>query len=100
MLEARLQSEPNIAAYMLEPIQGERGVIIPSQNYLKGVKALCERYKVLMICDEVQTGMGRTGKLSAYEHEGIKPDILILGKALSGGLMPVSAIFADDSVKY
>lgn len=98
VLEEHFKSDPNIAAYMLEPIQGERGVIIPSSGYLKGVKQLCEKYNVLMICDEVQTGMGRTGKMFAHQYEAIKPDILILGKALSGGLLPVSAVFADDIV--
>ena len=91
-------SDPNVAAFMVEPIQGEAGVIIPDLGYLKGVRDLCNRYNVLFIADEIQTGLGRTGKLLACEHEDIKPDILLLGKALSGGMMPVSAVLANDSI--
>jgi ornithine--oxo-acid transaminase len=91
-------SDPNVAAFMVEPIQGEAGVIIPDLGYLKGVRVLCNRYNVLFIADEIQTGLGRTGKLLACEHEDIKPDILLLGKALSGGMMPVSAVLANDSI--
>lgn len=83
---------------MFEPIQGEAGVVIPSQGYLKGVRALCDQYEVLMIADEIQTGLGRTGKMLACDHEDVRPDILILGKALSGGTMPVSAVLADDDI--
>lgn len=95
-LENSLQSDPYIAAFMLEPIQGEKGVIIPSENYLRGVKSLCEKYNVLMIADEVQTGLGRTGKLLAVHHANVRPDIVVLGKALSGGVLPVSAVLCDD----
>ena len=89
---------PNTAAFMVEPIQGEAGVIVPDNNYLKGVRALCTKYNVLFIADEVQTGLGRTGKMLACDHEGVKPDILILGKALSGGTIPVSAVLANNEV--
>jgi ornithine--oxo-acid transaminase len=90
--------DPNTAAFMVEPIQGEAGVIVPDNNYLKGVRALCNKYNVLFIADEVQTGLGRTGKMLACDHEGVKPDILILGKALSGGTIPVSAVLANNEV--
>lgn len=96
-LEAALQ-DPNVAAFMVEPIQGEAGVVLPDDGYLKGVRALCDKYKVLFIADEIQTGLARTGKMLACDHEGVRPDILILGKALSGGTMPVSAVLADDVV--
>lgn len=88
----------NIAAIMFEPIQGEGGVIVPDKNYLKNVKDLCKQHNVLMILDEVQTGFGRTGKLMAHDWEGVKPDILAVGKALSGGTMPVSGAFCDDHI--
>jgi ornithine--oxo-acid transaminase len=90
--------DPNTAAFMVEPIQGEAGVIVPDEGYLKGVRALCDKYNVLFIADEVQTGLARTGKMLACDHENVKPDILILGKALSGGTMPVSAILANNEV--
>ncbi|XP_041975398.1 ornithine aminotransferase, mitochondrial isoform X2 [Aricia agestis] len=90
--------DPNVAAYMVEPIQGEAGVVIPDDGYLRRVRELCTKYNVLWIADEVQTGLGRTGKLLAVEHEGVKPDILILGKALSGGMLPVSAVLANNDV--
>jgi ornithine--oxo-acid transaminase len=96
-LETALQ-DPNVAAFMVEPIQGEAGVVLPDDGYLKGVRALCDKYNVLFIADEIQTGLARTGKMLACDHEGVRPDILILGKALSGGTMPVSAVLADDSV--
>lgn len=96
-VEAALQ-DPNVAGIMLEPIQGEAGVVVPDDDYLKGVRALCSQHNVLMIADEVQTGIARTGKLLACDHEGVRPDILILGKALSGGVLPVSAVLADDEV--
>lgn len=89
---------PHVAAYMFEPIQGEAGVVIPDDGYLKGVRALCDKYNVLMIADEVQTGLCRTGKMLACDHEGVRPDILILGKALSGGVLPVSAVLCDDFI--
>ena len=97
-LENKFKSNPNIVSFMLEPIQGEAGIIIPNDGYLKKVKQLCEQYNVLMIADEVQTGMGRTGQLIACDYENIKPDILILGKALSGGMLPVSAVLADSCI--
>lgn len=87
---------PNTAAVMLEPIQGEAGVIIPPVGYLKAVKSLCEKNNVLFIADEIQTGLGRTGKLFACDHEGVRPDVVIIGKALAGGFYPVSAILADE----
>jgi len=88
----------NIAAIMLEPIQGEAGVVVPDEGYLKGVQELCKKHNILLIADEVQTGLGRTGKLLCSEYSGIKPDIVILGKALSGGFMPVSAIMTRSEV--
>jgi ornithine--oxo-acid transaminase len=97
-LENKFKSNPNIAAFMLEPIQGEAGVVVPDAGYLKTVRDLCTKYNVLMIADEVQTGLCRTGKMLACDHENVKPDILILGKALSGGVMPVSAVLADDAI--
>ncbi|MCU0361018.1 MAG: ornithine--oxo-acid transaminase [Bacteroidia bacterium] len=96
-LEAAIK-DPNTAAFMVEPIQGEAGVVVPDEGYLKGVRDLCTKYKVLFIADEVQTGLARTGKMLACDHEQVKPDILILGKALSGGTMPVSAVLANDEV--
>ncbi len=96
-LEAKLQ-DPNVAAFMLEPIQGEAGVIVPDSGYLKRVRELCSQNRVLMIADEIQTGLCRTGKMLACDHEEVRPDIVILGKALSGGVMPVSAVLADDEV--
>lgn len=96
-LETALQ-DPNVAAYMVEPIQGEAGVVIPTDGYLKGVRDLCTKYKVLFIADEIQTGLARTGTLLACDHENVRPDILILGKALSGGTIPVAAVLADDIV--
>lgn len=97
-LEAEFKKDPNIAGFMVEPIQGEAGVIVPDEGYLKRVKALCEKHNVLLIADEVQTGLGRTGKLLCCDHDSIKPDILILGKALSGGVLPVSAVLANDNI--
>ncbi|HQS55856.1 MAG: ornithine--oxo-acid transaminase [Bacteroidetes bacterium 24-39-8] len=96
-LEIALQ-DSNVAAFMVEPIQGEAGVVLPDDGYLKGVRALCDKYQVLFIADEIQTGLARTGKMLACDHEDVRPDILILGKALSGGTMPVSAVLADDVV--
>ena len=91
-------SDPNVAAFMVEPIQGEAGVVVPNEGYLKGVSELCKKYNVLFIADEVQTGIARTGKMLACDHEGVKPDILVLGKALSGGTMPVSAVLASNEI--
>ncbi len=96
-LERSLQ-DPDVAAFMVEPIQGEAGVVIPDDGYLKSVRELCTEYDVLLIADEIQTGLARTGKMLACDHENVRPDILILGKALSGGVLPVSAVLADDEV--
>lgn len=96
-LEKALQ-HPDVAAFMVEPIQGEAGVVVPDEGYLTGVRALCTKYNVLLIADEIQTGLARTGKMLACDHENVRPDILILGKALSGGVLPVSAVLADDEV--
>jgi ornithine--oxo-acid transaminase len=96
-LEKAFQDK-NVAAFMVEPIQGEAGVLVPDPGYLQQVRALCTEYNVLLIADEIQTGLARTGQLLACDHEGVRPDILILGKALSGGTLPVSAVLADDDV--
>ena len=96
-LEKTLQ-DPSVAGFLVEPIQGEAGVNVPHQGYLKGAKALCEQYNVLFLADEIQTGIARTGKLLACDHENVKPDVLILGKALSGGTYPVSAVLANNEV--
>jgi ornithine--oxo-acid transaminase len=96
-LETTLK-DPNVAAFMVEPIQGEAGVVVPDEGYLKGVRDLCTKYNVLFIADEVQTGIARTGKMLATDYEDARPDILILGKAISGGVFPVSAVLADDDV--
>ncbi len=96
-LEKALQDK-NVAAFMVEPIQGEAGVVVPDDGYLRGAKDLCAEYNVLFIADEIQTGLARTGKMLACDHENVRPDILILGKALSGGVMPVSAVLADDDI--
>jgi ornithine--oxo-acid transaminase len=96
-LEKALQDN-NVCAFMVEPIQGEAGVVIPDEGYLQKVRALCTQYNVLMIADEIQTGLARTGKMLACDHENVRPDILILGKALSGGVLPVSAVLADDFI--
>ena len=97
-LEAALKNNPNVAGFLVEPIQGEAGVYVPTEGYLQKAKALCEKYNVLFIADEVQTGIARTGKLLACDHENVKPNILILGKALSGGAYPVSAVLANDDI--
>jgi ornithine--oxo-acid transaminase len=96
-LEKALQDK-NAAAFMFEPIQGEAGVLVPDEGYLTGIRNLCTEYNVLMIADEIQTGLARTGKMLACDHENVRPDILILGKALSGGVLPVSAVLADDEI--
>jgi ornithine--oxo-acid transaminase len=90
--------DPNVAAFLVEPIQGEAGVVVPEKGYLKKAFDLCKSKNVLFIADEVQTGLCRTGKLLASDHENVRPDILILGKALSGGVMPISAVLADDDI--
>ena len=97
-LEDALLNNPNVAGFLVEPIQGEAGVYVPSEGYLTKAKALCEKHNVLFIADEVQTGIARTGKLLAIDHENVKADILVLGKALSGGVYPVSAVLANDSI--
>ena len=96
-LEEALQDD-NVAGFIVEPIQGEAGVVVPDDNYLKDAYDLCKKYKALFIADEVQTGIARTGRMICCEHHGIRPDILILGKALSGGVFPVSAVLADDEI--
>jgi ornithine--oxo-acid transaminase len=97
-LEAALLNNAIVAGFLVEPIQGEAGVYVPSEGYLAKAKALCEKYNVLFIADEVQTGIARTGQLLAVNHENVNPDILILGKALSGGAYPVSAVLANDPI--
>lgn len=97
-LEDTLKKHPNVAGFLVEPIQGEAGVYVPNEGYLAKAKALCDKYNVLFMADEVQTGIGRTGKLLAVDHENVKPDILILGKALSGGAYPVSAVLAENAI--
>ena len=96
-LENELKDK-NVAAFMVEPIQGEAGVVVPDDGYLAGVRKLCTKYNVLYIADEVQTGIARTGKMLASDYEDARPDILILGKALSGGVLPISAVLADDDI--
>jgi ornithine--oxo-acid transaminase len=96
-LEAAFQNK-NVCGFLFEPIQGEAGVVVPHDGYIKGIRKLCNEYNVLMIADEIQTGLCRTGKLLAIDHEEVKSDILILGKALSGGTLPVSAVLANDPV--
>jgi len=97
-LEQFFIHNPSIVSFMLEPIQGEAGVIVPPKYYLEEVRALCNKYNVLMILDEVQTGLGRTGKLCNYHYTSIQPDLLILGKALSGGFYPVSAVLGNKEI--
>ncbi|CAD8093840.1 unnamed protein product [Paramecium sonneborni] len=97
-IETKFKENPNYAAIFFEAIQGENGVIIPDSNYLKQVRSLCDKYNVLMIVDEIQTGLGRTGKMLAVEHENVRPDMVLLGKALSGGFYPISAVLADDQI--
>jgi ornithine--oxo-acid transaminase len=96
-LEKALE-DPKVAAFLVEPIQGEAGVFVPDEGYLKKAQELCKSKNVLLICDEVQTGLARTGKMLASDYENVKPDILILGKALSGGVMPISAALANDDI--
>jgi len=96
-LEKALENK-NIAGFLVEPIQGEAGVVVPDEGYLAKAKKLCEQANVLFIADEIQTGLARTGKMLACDHENVRPDILLLGKALSGGMMPVSAVLADDEI--
>ncbi|XP_024066505.1 ornithine aminotransferase, mitochondrial [Terrapene carolina triunguis] len=96
-LERALQ-DPNVAAFMVEPIQGEAGVVVPDEGYLTGVRELCTKHNVLFIADEIQTGLARTGKMLAVDHENVRPDLVLLGKALSGGVYPVSAVLCDDEI--
>lgn len=91
-------ADPDVAGFLVEPIQGEAGVYVPEEGYIRKAYDLCRKHNVLFIADEVQTGIARTGKLLACDHEGVRPDILILGKALSGGVLPVSAVLADDEI--
>jgi len=95
---AEALQDPHVCGFLVEPIQGEAGVVVPRAGYLKGAAELCQQHNVLLITDEIQTGLGRTGKLLAANHDGVRGDILILGKALSGGVLPVSAVLADDVV--
>ncbi|MCC7533173.1 MAG: ornithine--oxo-acid transaminase [Bacteroidia bacterium] len=98
VLENAFKANPSIAAFMFEPIQGEAGVVVPDEGYITSVRNLCTKYNVLMIADEIQTGLCRTGRMLACDYENVKPDILILGKALSGGTMPVSAVLANNEI--
>jgi ornithine--oxo-acid transaminase len=97
-LERALIENPNTVAFLVEPIQGEAGVNVPDDGYLKKVKEICEKYNCLLIADEIQTGIARTGKLLASYYDDVRPDVLILGKALSGGVYPISAVLADDDI--
>ena len=90
--------DKNVCAFLFEPIQGEAGVVVPKDGYIKGIRDLCTEYNVLKIADEIQTGLARTGKMLACDHENVKADILILGKALSGGTLPVAAVLADNNI--
>jgi ornithine--oxo-acid transaminase len=96
--KTEISTNKNIAGFVIEPIQGEAGIIIPEDDYLKSCAQICKENKVLFIADEIQTGIARTGKMLACDHVGIKPDMLILGKALSGGVLPVSAVLANDDI--
>ena len=98
-LEAIRQAvNPNVVAVLVEPIQGESGIILPPEGYLRGIADLCKKQRMLFVCDEIQSGLGRTGKLFAFQHEGVRPDVVIVGKALGGGFYPISGILADDEV--
>lgn len=90
--------DTNVAAFLFEPIQGEAGVLVPDEGYYKAVRSLCTEYNVLMVADEIQTGLCRTGKMLACDHENVRPDMILLGKALSGGTIPVSAVLCDDEI--
>lgn len=96
-LEKAFQNK-NVVAFVFEPIQGEAGVVVPDEGYYTGIRNLCTEYNVLMVADEIQTGLARTGKMLCCDHENVRPDVLILGKALSGGILPVSAVLADNEV--
>jgi ornithine--oxo-acid transaminase len=95
---AEALKDKNVAGFLVEPIQGEAGVLVPDEGYLHKAKAMCEAANVLFIADEIQTGLARTGRMLACDHEDVRPDILLLGKALSGGMMPVSAVLCDDEI--
>lgn len=97
-LERMLKADPNIAGVFIEPIQGEGGIIMPDEGYLQKVRDLCTKYNVLLCADEIQTGLGRTGDMFGCDHENVRPDILVMGKALSGGMLPVSGCMADDYI--
>lgn len=97
-LKKVLESDPTIAGFMVEPIQGEAGIIVPDDGYLKAAYELCRKHNVLLIADEIQTGLARTGKMLCSEYDSVRPDILLLGKALSGGVLPVSAVLCDDDI--
>ncbi|KAJ5784487.1 uncharacterized protein N7503_009699 [Penicillium pulvis] len=96
--EAFEQAGPNLAAFLVEPIQGEAGIVVPDESYLQEARALCDKHNVLLICDEIQTGIARTGKLLCHEWSGIKPDLVLLGKAISGGMYPVSCVLGSKDV--
>jgi ornithine--oxo-acid transaminase len=89
---------PNTVAFLVEPVQGEAGIVVPPAGYLRAVREICDEHRVLLLCDEIQSGLGRTGKMFAFEHDGIRPDVCIVGKALSGGFYPVSAVLASREV--
>ncbi|HEY3430503.1 MAG TPA: ornithine--oxo-acid transaminase, partial [Cyclobacteriaceae bacterium] len=91
-------ANPNVCGLWIEPIQGEAGVYVPQEGYLKAAEKLCRQHNVLLMMDEIQTGIARTGKMLASEHENVRPDLLILGKALSGGVLPISVVLADDNI--
>ena len=95
---AEALADPHVCGFLVEPIQGEAGVVVPGEGYLAGAASLCRQHNVLLITDEIQTGLGRTGKLLSTDYEGVRGDILILGKALSGGVLPVSAVLANDAI--
>jgi len=97
-LEKILKADPNVCAVFIEPIQGEGGVIIPHDGYVKGVRELCTKYNVLMAADEIQTGFGRTGKMMCVDWEETRPDMLCMGKSMSGGMLPVSGVCADNFI--
>lgn len=96
--EAFEKAGPNLAAFLVEPIQGEAGIVVPDEDYLQEARALCDKHNALLICDEIQTGIARTGKLLCHEWSGIKPDMVLLGKAISGGMYPVSCVLGRKDV--